>query len=253
MPAVTLPGGLQVEWGQAAVIAILAVLAAWECVKIVTMRGRVELAVGEAVKEVAVVAVVASALGQLSGLVSAPGSPQGVTGSLDGVRENAYCRLVNFANCLANIKLSGPLGAYAPLAEAKFSRLRAVYEQALNLYTMLSGLARFLAEYGPYILSAALAAYAAWIRRVGGPVIGVVLALWVGLAVLAGAVQGLGLQQCSKAEYYPVQAVLAHCDDQLANAYASDYEAWQRAVSHAWLYLIAAPAVGGALGWLLAL
>jgi hypothetical protein len=177
-----------------------------------------------------------------------------VVDKLQTVVEEAYCRVVKMEQCVANIRLSGPAGAYAGYAEAKFSKHKSLYEQAIWLYNQLTGLARYLVEYGPTILAAGMLIYAAWLRKVGGVIIGIFIGLWVGLALLAGAVQ-INTTCINKTgvwgkDFHPILDI--GCDEGIINA-IDDYEQWQRAVAYAWLFLIAAPAIGAAVGYLLGL
>jgi len=215
--------GLQVTWYSALTYAILAVVAAYEAIKILTRQEPLEAALAEATKEILVTAVVAAMVLYYSANLVNLGNvnPQGVVDSLQSVAQEAYMRNVKIAQCIANIRLSGPVSAYAGYAEAKFSIYDSLYEQAIWMYNQLAGLARFLAMYGGLALTLGLTIYAAAARRIGGIVIGVVLGLWIGLAVLASAashaidycaVQGLG----SWGEtFYPFSAVGTHCDDEL--------------------------------------
>jgi hypothetical protein len=273
--------GLQVTWYSALTYAILAVVAAYEAIKILTRQEPLEAALAEATKEILVTAVVAAMVLYYSAKFVNLGSvsPQGVVDSLQSVAQEAYMRNVKIAQCIANIRLSGPASAYAGYAEAKFSIYDSLYEQAIWMYNQLAGLARFLAAYGGLALTLGLTIYAAAARRIGGIVIGVVLGLWIGLVVLASAashaidycaVQGLGPWGQT---FYPLSAV--GCDDALlatlnatsmntttssqsttstttsSQVSCNDYTGWQMAIAYAWLFLLIAPSLGFAVGYLL--
>ncbi len=268
--------GLQVTWYSALTYAILAVVAAYEAIKILTRQEPLEAALAESVKEILVTGiVVATILYNSANFVNLSVSPQGVVDSLQSIAQEAYLRNVKIAQCIANIRLSGPLSAYAGYAEAKFSIYDALYEQAIWMYNQLAGLARFLAMYGGLALGLGLTVYAAVGRRIGGIVIGVVLGLWIGLAILASAashaikycaVQGLGPWGQT---FYPITS--AGCDNALlatlngtsttANTTSTaassqsvscnDYTGWQMAIAYAWLFLLIAPSLGFAVGYLL--
>jgi hypothetical protein len=271
--------GLQVAWYSALTYAILAAVAAYEAIKILTRQEPLEAALAESVKEILVTAIVAAMVLYYSANLVNLGSvsPQGVVDSLQSVAQEAYLRNVKIAQCIANIRLSGPVSAYAGYAEAKFSIYDSLYEQAVWMYNQLAGLARFLAAYGGLALTLGLTVYAAAARRIGGIVIGVVLGLWVGLAVLASAasqsidycaVQGLGPWGQT---FYPLSAVGTHCDDELlatlnatsttanttttassqSSVSCNDYTGWQMAIAYAWLFLFIAPSLGLAVGYLL--
>jgi len=277
--------GLQVTWYSALTYAILAAVAAYEAIKILTRQEPLEAALAEATKEILVTAVVAAVVLYYSANLVNLGNvnPQGVVDSLQSVAQEAYMRNVKIAQCIANIRLSGPASAYAGYAEAKFSIYDTLYEQAIWMYNQLAGLARFLAMYGGLALTLGLTVYAAAARRIGGIVIGVVLGLWIGLAVLASAashaidycaVQGLGPWGET---FYPFSAV--GCDDKLlatlnatsttantttatssqsttstttsSQVSCNDYTGWQMAIAYAWLFLLIAPSLGLAVGYLL--
>ena len=275
--------GLQVTWYSALTYAILAAVAAYEAIKILTRQEPLEAALAESVKEILVTAVVAAMVLYYSANLVNLGNvnPQGVVDSLQGVAQEAYMRNVKIAQCIANIRLSGPVSAYSGYAEAKFSIYDSLYEQAIWMYNQLAGLARFLAMYGGLALGLGLTIYAAAARRIGGIVIGVVLGLWIGLAVLASAashaikycaVQGLGPWGQT---FYPFSAVGTHCDDELlatlnatsmntttssqsmtsttasSQVSCNDYTGWQMAIAYAWLFLFIAPSLGLAVGYLL--
>jgi hypothetical protein len=268
--------GLQVTWYSALTYAILAVVAAYEAIKILTRQEPLEAALAEATKEIIVTAIVAMTVLYYSANLVNLGSvsPQGVVDALQSVAQEAYLRNVKIAQCIANIRLSGPVSAYAGYAEAKFSIYDSLYEQAVWMYNQLAGLARFLAMYGGLALGLGLTIYAAAARRIGGIVIGVVLGLWVGLAVLASAashaidycaVQGLGPWGQT---YYPIISAGTHCDDALLatlnatsmntttttssqSVSCNDYTGWQMAIAYAWLFLFIAPSLGLAVGYLL--
>lgn len=252
---IVLPGGLAFTWNSAVTVAILAIVVLIETLKLLGRAQRLEVALADVLKEVAILFTVVFFIMNLWQFVPAKvTSPQEVVDKLQTVVEEAYCRVVKMEQCVANIRLSGPAGAYAGYAEAKFSKHKSLYEQAIWLYNQLTGLARYLVEYGPTILAAGMLIYAAWLRKVGGVVIGIFIGLWVGLALLAGAVQ-INTACINKTgvwgqDFHPILDI--GCDDGIINA-IDDYEQWQRAVAYAWLFLIAAPAIGAAVGYLLGL
>jgi hypothetical protein len=201
-------------------------------------------------------------------------SPQEVINKLQLVVDEAYCRTVKMEQCVANLRLTGPAGAYAGYAEAKFSKYKTLYESALWMYNQLVGLARYLDVYGPPILAAGLLIYVAWLRKLGGIIIGIFTGLWVGLTLLAGALEIIpicywlsgsgsipipiffpipipGLVWAE--DFKPISAI--GCDDRIIESLKiprlDDYEQWQLALAYAWLFLIAAPAIGAAVGYLL--
>ena len=303
--------GLQVTWYSALTYAILAIVAGYQAVKILTRQEPLEAALAETTKEILVTAIVVAMVLYYSANFVNLGSvsPQGVVDALQSVAQEAYLRMVKIAQCVTNIRLSGPVSAYAGYAEAKFSIYDSLYEQAIWMYNQLAGLARFLAMYGGLALGLGLTVYAAAARRIGGIVIGVVLGLWIGLAVLASAashaidycaVQGLGVWGQT---FYPFTSVGSHCDDALlatlqgnatttantvstttsstttpttpqhgiwrgipqtssqsttttatssqSSVSCNDYTGWQMVIAYAWLFLLIAPSLGLAVGYLL--
>jgi hypothetical protein len=187
---VVLPGGLTFTWHSAVTIMILAIVVLIETMKLFGRLQRLEVMLSDILKEIAVVFLVTFFIMNLGQFISVKvASPDEVIARLQIVVEEGYCRIVKMEQCVANIKLTGPAGAYAGYAEAKFSKYKSLYEQAIWMYNQLAGLARYLAEYGPPILAAGLLIYVAWLRKVGGIIIGIFTGLWVGLALLAGAVE----------------------------------------------------------------
>jgi hypothetical protein len=256
---IVLPGGLAFTWSSAVTVAILAIVALIETLKLLGRVQRLEVAISDILKEIAVLFTVVFFIMNLWQFVPVSATqPQEVINKLQLVVDEAYLRTIKMEQCVANIRLSGPAGAYAGYAEAKFSKYKPLYEQAIWLYSQLTGLARYLAEYGPPILASGLLMYAAWLRKVGGLVIGIFTSLWVGLALLAGAVN-IDLDAVNKVgvwgeDFHPVVDI--GCDNRIVGAlqtYTKDYEQWQLALAYAWLFLIAAPAVGAAVGYLLGL
>jgi hypothetical protein len=181
--------------------------------------------------------------------------PTEVVNKLQLVVDEAYNRTVKMEQCVANIRMSGPLGSYSGYAEAKFAKYKSLYEEAIWTYSQLVGLARYLVEYGPPILAAGMLIYAAWLRKVGGVILGVFIGLWVGLALVAGAVN-VNLDAIHKVgvwgrDFHPIWDI--GCDNDIVAAADKDYTQWQMALAYASLFLIAAPTVGGAVGYLLGL
>jgi hypothetical protein len=256
---IVLPGGLAFAWNSAATITILAIVALIETLKLLGRVQRLEAALADVLKEIAVLFTVVFFIMNLWQFVPVSATlPQEVVNKLQLVVDEAYGRTVKMEQCVANIRLSGPAGAYAGYAEAKLSKYKQLYEQAVWIYSQLTGLARYLVEYGPPILAAGMLIYAAWLRKIGGVIIGIFTGLWVGLALLAGAVNIIPAAYNKVGvwgkDFHPIFDV--GCDDDIVNAlqtYTDDYVQWQLALAYAWLFMIAAPAVGGAVGYLLGL
>jgi hypothetical protein len=256
---IVLPGGLAFAWNSAVTVTILAIVALIETLKLLGRVQRLEAALADVLKEIAILFTVVFFIMNLWQLIPVKATlPNEVIGKLQLVVEEAYLRTVKMEQCVANIRLSGPAGAYAGYAEAKFSKYKSLYEQAVFMYNQLTGLARYLAEYGPAILAAGMLIYAAWLRKVGGVIIGIFTGLWVGLALLAGAVNitpaAVNKVGVWGEDFHPIFNI--GCDDEIVGAlqtYTDDYAQWQLALAYAWLFLIAAPAVGAAAGYLLGL
>jgi hypothetical protein len=256
---IVLPGGLAFTWNSAVTVTILAIVALIETLKLLDRVQRLEVALADVLKEIAVLFTVVFFIMNLWQFVPVSVTqPKEVIDKLQLVVDEAYCRVVKMEQCVANIRLSGPAGAYAGYAEAKFSKYKSLYEQAVFMCNQLAGLAQYLAQYGPPILAAGMLIYAAWLRKVGGVIIGVFTGLWIGLALLAGALQII--PSCTNKvgvwdrNFIPIEAI--GCDNDIVNAlqtYTDDYTQWQLALAYAWLFLIAAPAVGAAVGYLLGL
>ncbi|MFZ8812218.1 MAG: hypothetical protein ACO2PN_29465 [Pyrobaculum sp.] len=275
---VVLPGGLAFTWHSAVTIMILAIVVLIETMKLFGRLQRLEAAFADVLKELAVVFLVVFFIMNLWQFIPVKvTSPDEVINRLQLVVDEAYCRVIKMEQCIANIRLTGPAGAYAGYAEAKFSKYKSLYEQAIWMYNQLTGLARYLATYGPPILAAGLLIYVAWLRKIGGIIIGIFTGLWVGLALLAGAVNILPQCYIISGMGSPIQisipfpipapgAVWAEdfkpiaalgCDNRILSAIRyvddKDYEKWQLALAYASLFLIAAPAIGAAVGYLLGL
>jgi hypothetical protein len=273
---VVLPGGLTFTWHSAITITILVIVALVETMKLLARLQRLESIMADVMKELTVVFLVAFFIMNLGQFISVKvASPDEVVNKLQLVVDEAYCRITKMEQCVANIKLSGPGGAYAGYAEAKFSKYKSLYQQALWMYNQLVGLARYLKEYGPPVLSAGLLIYVAWLRKLGGMIIGIFAGLWIGLVFLAGAIEII--PQClvvSKLgsiipisfpipvpglvwaeDFKPIVAI--GCDNRILAALEhpqlDDYEKWQLAIAYASLFLVAAPAIGVAVGYLLGL
>jgi hypothetical protein len=256
---IVLPGGLAFAWNSAVTITILAIVALIETLKLLGRVQRLEATLADVLKEIAVLFTVVFFIMNLWQFVPVKvTSPNEVINKLQLVVNEAYSRTVKMEQCVANIRLSGPAGAYAGYAEAKFSKYKPLYEQAVWMYSQLTGLARYLAEYGPPILAAGMLIYAAWLRKVGGVIIGIFTGLWVGLALLSGAVNIIPAAYNKVGvwgeDFHPIWDV--GCDNRILDdlqTRTNDYEQWQLALAYAWLFLIAAPAIGGAVGYLLGL
>ncbi len=223
--------------------ALVSAYVAWKALR-VAMGAHLGHELADVVREVGAVAIVLWA-------VPAAMSWVGDASHVEWLWGEAYDRTLTAANCLANVRLSGPLSAYSSLVEARLAPYTAVYGQALWQLSMLAGIWRVLEGWGLAALSAAIAMYAAWLRPLGGAVAGAILALWVGLNAYAGWTAGLGIADTPRMEWRPVDAVATHCDEQLAGLYAGDYDAWRAAVAGAWLYMFLAPVLGAALGTLM--
>jgi len=256
---IVLPGGLAFAWNSAVAITILAIVALIETLKLLGRVQRLEAVLADVLKEIAVLFTVVFFIMNLWQFVPVKvTSPQEVISRLQLVVDEAYSRTVKMEQCVANIRLSGPAGAYAGYAEAKFSKYKSLYEQGVWMYSQLTGLARYLAEYGPPILAAGMLIYVVWLRKISGIIIGIFTGLWVGLALLAGAVNiipaAVNKVGVWGEDFHPILDV--GCDNEILDAlqtYTDDYTQWQLALAYAWLFLIAAPAVGGAVGYLLGL
>jgi hypothetical protein len=256
---IVLPGGLAFAWNSAVTVTILAIVVLIETLKLLGRVQRLEAALADVLKEIAVLFTVVFFIMNLWQFVPVSVTqPKEVISKLQLAIDEAYCRVVKMEQCVANIRLTGPAGAYAGYAEAKFSKYKSLYEQEVFMYNQLTGLARYLAEYGPTILAAGMLIYAAWLRKVGGMIIGVFAGLWIGLALLAGALQIIpsctGKVGVWNEDFKPIAAI--GCDNKIVDAlqtHTNDYEQWQLALAYAWLFLIAAPAVGAAVGYLLGL
>jgi hypothetical protein len=271
---VVLPGGLTFTWHSAVTIMILAIVVLIETMKLFSRLQRLEAMFSDILKEIAVVFLVTFFIMNLGQFIQVKvASPDEVIAKLQIVVEEAYCRTVKMEQCVANIRLTGPAGAYAGYAEARFSKYKSLYEQAIWMYNQLVGLARYLAAYGPTILAAGLLIYVAWLRKVGGIIIGIFTGLWIGLVLLAGAVEiipicywlsggsipipiifPIDIPGLAWAEdFKPITAI--GCDNRILNSLKfprlDDYEQWQLAIAYASLFLIAAPAIGAAVGYLL--
>lgn len=256
---IVLPGGLAFTWNSAVTTTILAIVVLVETLKLLGRVQRLETMLADILKEIAVLFTVVFFIMNLWQFVPVSVTqPKEVIDKLQLVVNEAYERTIKMEQCVANIRLSGPAGAYAGYAEAKFSKYKSLYEQAIFMYNQLAGLARYLVEYGPPILAAGLLIYAAWLRKVGGIIIGAFIGLWVGLVLLVGAVQiipaAVNKVGVWGEDFHPIFGV--GCDNKIVDAlqtYTNDYEQWQLALAYAWLFLIAAPAVGAAVGYLLGL
>ena len=260
LEAVTL-GGLTVKWNTAVTYALLAAAALVTSMQVFARMKSVDVAVGEILKEVAVFALVAYFIVNIHHYIKpAVASVDDALQKAQSIADACYCRLVKAAQCVANIRLSGPASAYAGFAEAKLSKYTAVYQQALWQYSQLAGLIQWFKEYGGILLAAGLLIYAAWLRSLGGVIIGLMLGIWLGATYLLNSVQvdvslcyGCQGKTCQGAvgskDFHPVLDV--GCDDKLAEAYERDYDAWRYATAAYWLFLAVVPALAAAAGFLL--
>jgi hypothetical protein len=252
---IILPDGLALTWNSAVTATILAIVVLVETLKLLGRVQRLETMLADILKEIAILFTVVFFIMNLWQFIPvSAASPQEVIYKLQLVVEEGYCRIVKMEQCVANLRLSGPLGAYAGYAEAKFSKYKTLFEQSVWVYSQLVGLARYIAEYGPTILAAGMLIYAAWLRKVGGVIIGLFIGLWVGFVLLVGAVQ-IGTGCTDKIGVWGenfMPLTCQGCDDRIVNA-IGDYIQWQLVAAYAWLFLIAAPAVGAAVGYLLGL
>jgi hypothetical protein len=254
---VVLPGGLAFTWNSAITVMILAIVVLIETLKLFGRMQRLEEMFADILKEMAVLFIVVFFIMNLGQFISVSvTNPQEVINKLQLVVEEAYKRTVKMEQCVANIRLSGPAGAYAGYAEAKFSKYKSLYEQAIWMYNQLVGLAQYLAAYGPPILAAGLLIYVVWLRKIGGIIIGIFTGLWIGLVLLAGAVNIIPVAINNVgvwgADFHPIFDI--GCDDRIVEdlrTNTNDYSQWQLVIAYAWLFLIAAPAIGAAVGYLL--
>jgi len=169
--------------------------------------------------------------------------------NLKGVVDEAYTRVVKYEQCVANIRLSGPFAAYAGYAEAKFAVYRVLYETAIGLYSQLAGAARLAVEIGPLLLAVDWLLYAAWLRPLGGVLLGLTLGVLVGVAVVGPWAYGqIGhLANSLRAmDFHPF--IDLGCDDRLVGMYSADVEKW-RLVNYGGVFaLVAITALGAAAG-----
>ncbi|MEM1568941.1 MAG: hypothetical protein QXI84_10710 [Thermofilaceae archaeon] len=232
--------GLSVSLNLVLPYTILAIYAAYKIIKMYVERGTVQ-ELSDVFKEVAVFATV---VGLITIFSSWP-APQGI----DNMLEQAWNRTVKAQQCIANIRLSGPFAAYASYAEAKLSKYTVVYDNALWLLSQLQGMYRVLSQWGPTVLAIAFAIYAAWLRPIGGALIGVVAGAWLGLAVFSAyAPQGIQFFNIT-ADYHPFTAI--GCDDSLASLYSQDIDGWRALVAMATLTLSLSLLLGGTAGYVL--
>ncbi|MEM4024130.1 hypothetical protein [Pyrobaculum sp.] len=231
---------------------ILAIYAGYKLIRALSIPGQLQHELTDLIKEAAVFAVV---LWAVSWIGTNLYKTTGVLYPSDEVKkliDEAWIRTVKSQQCIANIRLSGPFSAYASYAEAKLSVYTTVYESSLWTLSQLRGIQAVLQQYGPVILAIAFALYAAWLRPIGGAVIGVVLGAWLGVATFATYAPGqiTFLQQHLQGmDFHPF--VDLGCDDRLANMYKQDIEGWRTVAAMAILTLSLSVLVGGSAGYLL--
>lgn len=250
--------GLNFDVNTAIAYSILTIFAAYKLIRALALPGRLQEELGDLLKEVAVFFVVLSAITLLPSVVAvtptstAYNSTLTVGNSINTLINEAYMRIVKAQQCIANIRLSGPLGAYGSYADAKLSLYTTVYESALWWLNQLSGLQYVLAIYGPVVLAIAFAIYAAWLRPVGGALIGVILGMWIGVLLFAYyAPSGIQILQGQLAsmDFHPFISI--GCDDQLVKMYSVDIQAWRSLLALAVLTMSLSTLIGGTAGYLL--
>lgn len=202
------------------------------------------VSMAELVKEVAVWALVVGLMTQVTYKFTALPDPGPVLSSLF---DEVYRRIYSIANCIVNIQLSGPLSAYSQLAQAKLAPHSTVYDQMMWSLSLAMGVYKALKDWGAALLAIGFLIYAGWMRPWGGMIIGLVAGLAFGLAFFAAAAQNSGIKYTPQHDYYPVQAVVAHCDEELRSEY-SDLDTWRGLNADLWLYFLLTPALGAALG-----
>lgn len=213
---------------------------------------QVQRVLADVVKEMIIWAFVFSAVVQYSTVLSFMST---YFNALYSLTEEAYSRIVAMSYCTANLALSGPLAPYSSVANAKFSIYQSAYYNVLNAGVQVVGAARFLTEYGFVLLTVGFLLYAAWLRPLGGALIGVVMGVAIGVAALAGwaptQISQVGSEVLNYAKsLHPFTAV--GCDDNLVNNYFSkDIDGWMTLAYAIVFTIIASTAAGGALGFLL--
>lgn len=232
--------GLPVNINDVLPYTILAIYAIYKLAKVYVERAPVH-ELGDVFKEVAVFAFVTGIIV----IFSSWPAPQGI----DLLLDQAWHRTVKAQQCIANIRLSGPLAAYSSFAEAKLSKFLVVYDNAIWLLSQLQGIYKALLQYGPFILAIAFAIYAAWLRPIGGAIIGVVAGAWLGLAIFAYyAPQNIQFITITD-DYQPFASL--RCDDNLVTAFSQDIDGWRTLAAMATLTLSLSLLVGGVAGYVL--
>jgi len=238
---------LSVDAARAVAAGVLGIYIVWRAASVLMGREHLGAAGGEVVKEFLAWAVVFAVVTQYALVDKAV--LKGAVENLAGVVEEAYTRVVKYEQCVANIRLSGPFAAYAGYAEAKFAVYRVLYETAIGLYSQLAGAARLAVEIGPLLLAVGWLLYAAWLRPLGGVLLGLTLGVLVGVAVVGPWAYGqIGhLADSLRAMDFHPFADLG-CDDRLAAMYNADVDKW-RLVNYGGVFaLVAITALGAAAG-----
>ncbi|MEM4438492.1 MAG: hypothetical protein QW680_07650 [Pyrobaculum sp.] len=231
---------------------ILAIFAVYRLIRAFTLSGQLQHELGDLFKEVAVFTVVLWGVTWLSTNLYVSTGILYPGGEIEKMINEAWLRSVKAQQCVANIRLSGPFAAYASYADAKLSKYTAVYDATLWVLSQLRGIENVLRLYGPVVLAAAFALYAALLRGVAGAIIGVVLAAWIGVAAYATyAPSNITFLQdyLQTLDFHPF--VDLGCDDRLAALYDKDIDGWRSAAAMATLTLSLSLLVGGTAGYLL--
>jgi len=238
---------LSVDVARAVAAGVLGLYIAWRAASVLMGREHIGAAGGEVVKEFLAWAVVFAVVTQYAVVDQAV--LKGAVENLKGVVDEAYIRVVKYEQCVANIRLSGPFAAYAGYAEAKFAVYRVMYETAIGLYSQLAGAARLAVEIGPLLLAVGWLLYAAWLRPLGGVLLGLTLGVLVGVAVVGPWAYGQisHIADSLKAmDFHPF--VNLGCDDDLVGKYKADVDKW-RLVNYGGVFaLMAITALGAAAG-----
>lgn len=216
---------------------------------------------GDIIKEVAIYAFV---MGVLFGIDHTWSSgPPLVNAALQGAQptdinaliNEAWVRMVKAQQCIANMRLSGPLSAYAPYAEAKLSVYLAVYDSSIWWLSQLRGVELVIYYFGRYLLAIAFALYAFWLRPIAGAIIGVIIGAWLGVLTVAYYGPQTGIKfianQIAGEDYHPIEAVVDHCDDHLMSLYQQDIDAWRALLAMSILAMSLSMLVGGTAGYVL--
>ncbi|MEM0183520.1 MAG: hypothetical protein QXU93_08050 [Thermoproteus sp.] len=230
------------------------ILAAYIGYKVASLlwHEQVQRVLADVVREMALWAFVFMVILQYSSVV---GYMNQYFNNLYAIANDSYDRIVAMAYCTTNLALSGPLAPYSSVASAKFSIYQSAYYTVLNTGVQIVGAAHFIVEYGFLLLAVGFLLYAAWLRPLGGAIIGIVMGVAMGVAVLGSwaptQIQLVGQQALQYAQnLHPFTAT--GCDDYLiGHFFSEDLQGWM-ALAYAYIFtIVAASAAGGALGFLL--